>query len=115
MALAAYICATRRDPGVELHWNTRTAKGRQQPIPRIRNLSALRIPSPIAVTDVTARQTNRDVSEGPSPYPDAKHVFRRYGSLDRTTVDGQTNRPCDNPERARRGTRPPWSCRPSGE
>src|SRR5712671_4257445 len=96
MVLVACICATRRDPGVEPSSNSHTAQGRQEPMPRIRNLSPSRKLSSIAATVVATRCTNRDVPEGPSPYPDAKHVSRRYGSPEWDTVDEWKQRRCNN-------------------
>src|SRR5262245_4573268 len=67
MVPVACICATRRSPGAELRWNSRTEQEPQEPSPRIRNLSSSRKLSPLAVTDVTTRCTNRDVPEAPAP------------------------------------------------
>src|SRR4051794_28073362 len=90
MDLAACICATRRGPGAEPHSSSHKAQGAQQPILQERNLSPSRKLSSTAVTDVTAPRTNRDVPEDPSHYPNAKHVFRRYGSPECIAVDSST-------------------------
>jgi hypothetical protein len=81
MALVACICAIQRDPDAELCSNTHTVQRRQQPIPQLHNLSPSRKLSSIAVTDVTAPCTNRDVMEAPAPtrmlstFPDGMEVL----------------------------------------